>query len=91
MWMPESAASGLSGYAHATSRGTDMQDPAHPETIDVFIGVDVGEGQHYAVALDRAGRRVLDRAWPNGAAQRKPLIEGLRSHGTLLFVVDQLE
>ena len=30
-----------------------MQDPAHLETIDVFIGVDVGKGQHHAVALDR--------------------------------------
>ena len=66
-----------------------MQDPAHRETIDVFIGVDVGKGQHHAVALDRAGKRLLDRALPNGKAQLKALIEELRSHGTLLLVVDQ--
>ena len=66
-----------------------MQDPAHPETIDVFVGVDVGKGQHHAVALDRAGKRLLDRALPNGEAQLKALIKELRSHGTLLFVVDQ--
>lgn len=66
-----------------------MQDPAHPGTIDVFIGVDVGKGHHDAVALDRAGKRLLDRALPNGEAQLKMLVEELRSHGTLLFVVDQ--
>ena len=66
-----------------------MQDPAHPESVDVFIGVDVGKGQHHAVALDSGGKRLLDRALPNNEAQLKALIEELRSHGTLLFVVDQ--
>ena len=51
-----------------------MQDPAHPGTIDVFIGVDVGKGHHDAVALDRAGKRLLDRALPNGEAQLKMLV-----------------
>jgi len=66
-----------------------MQHPAYPESIDVFIGVDVGKGQHHAVALDRGGKRLLDRALPNSEVQLKALIEELRSHGTLLFVVDQ--
>lgn len=66
-----------------------MQHPAHPESVDVFIGVDVGKRQHHAVALDRGGKRLLDRALPNNEAQLKALIEELRSHGTLLFVVDQ--
>jgi hypothetical protein len=34
-----------------------MQDPAHADTIDVFIGVDIGKGRHDAVALDRSGKR----------------------------------
>lgn len=66
-----------------------MQDPVHPQSIDVFIGVDVGKGEHYAVALDRTGRRLLNRVLPNSEAELKGLIAELRSHGTLLFVVDQ--
>ncbi|EQD77277.1 transposase IS116/IS110/IS902 family protein, partial [mine drainage metagenome] len=58
-------------------------------SIDVFIGVDVGKGQHHAVALDRGGGRLLDRALPNREAQLKALIDELKSHGTRLFVVDQ--
>ncbi len=65
-----------------------MRDPAHPETIDVFVGVDIGKGERHAVALDQAGKRFLDRALPTGQSQLNALIEELRSHGTLLFVVD---
>jgi hypothetical protein len=35
------------------------------EQVDVFIGVDVGKGEHHAVALDRAGRQLYDKALPN--------------------------
>jgi transposase len=66
-----------------------MQDPAYPESIEVFIGVDVGKGQHHAVALDRDGKRLVDRALPNSEAPLKALIAELRSRGTVLFVVDQ--
>ena len=34
------------------------------ETIDVFIGVDVGKSNHHAVALSRAGKKVWDKALP---------------------------
>ncbi|KIS25639.1 transposase, partial [Arthrobacter sp. SPG23] len=34
------------------------------ENVEVFIGLDVGKGEHHAVALDRAGKKLLDRALP---------------------------
>ncbi len=59
------------------------------ETIDVFIGVDVGKTDHHAVALNRAGKKLLDKALPQDEAKLKNLIKSLAKHGTLLFVVDQ--
>jgi len=35
------------------------------DSVDVFIGVDVGKGEHHAVALDRAGKQLFDKALPN--------------------------
>lgn len=55
-----------------------MQDPAHADTIDVFIGVDIGKGGHDAVALDRSGKRFfLDCALLTGEAPLKALIYDL--------------
>jgi transposase len=57
--------------------------------VDVFIGVDVGKGEHHAVALDRAGRILFDKALPNEESKLRELIVCLKGHGTVLFVVDQ--
>ncbi|EQD28333.1 transposase IS116/IS110/IS902 family protein [mine drainage metagenome] len=65
---------------------TNVEPPAE---VDVFIGVDVGKSEHHAVALDRSGKRLLDRALPNDEAQLRALLTGLREHGQLLLVVDQ--
>ncbi|MBP2385405.1 IS110 family transposase [Paeniglutamicibacter kerguelensis] len=59
------------------------------ETIDVFIGVDVGKSNHHAVALNRAGKKLLDKALPQDEAKLNALIKSLSKHGRLLFVVDQ--
>ena len=59
------------------------------EGIAVFIGVDVGKGEHHAVALDRSGKRLLDKALPNDEAKLRVLITGLKAHGDILLVVDQ--
>jgi hypothetical protein len=43
------------------------QGPAslqHDSIDDVFVGVDVGKGQHHAVALDRNGKRLFNKALP---------------------------
>ncbi|VVE85935.1 transposase [Pandoraea sputorum] len=70
---------------------TAMQNASFPlhDAVDVFIGVDVGKGHHHAVALDRNGRRRYHKARPNDEAQLRALINELKTHGQLLFVVDQ--
>ncbi|WP_276606357.1 transposase [Arthrobacter sp. CAU 1506] len=57
--------------------------------VDVFIGVDVGKSNHHAVALDRNGKKLLDKALPQDEAQLREIIASLARHGTLLLVVDQ--
>ena len=39
------------------------------DSVDVFIGVDVGKGEHHAVALNRAGKQLFDKALPNDEAK----------------------
>jgi transposase len=59
------------------------------DSVDVFVGLDVGKGEHHAVALDKAGQRLFDKALPNDEKKLRELIGGLKRHGTVLFVVDQ--
>ncbi|WP_197430336.1 IS110 family transposase [Burkholderia savannae] len=66
-----------------------MQDTQQRDAVDVFVGVDVGKGQHHAVALDRNGKRLYNQALPNDEAKLRALIAELKTHGRLLFVVDQ--
>lgn len=57
--------------------------------IDVFVGVDVGKSSHHAVALDVTGKVLIDRSLPQDEAQLVALIDALKGHGRVLFVVDQ--
>ncbi|MGW9550214.1 IS110 family transposase [Citricoccus zhacaiensis] len=57
--------------------------------VEVFLGVDVGKGEHHAVALDRAGKKLYDKALPNDETKMRAVIDQLTAHGTVLFVVDQ--
>jgi transposase len=59
------------------------------DDVDVFVGVDVGKGEHHAVALDKTGRRLFDKALPNDEKKLRALITELKQHGTVLFIVDQ--
>ena len=59
------------------------------EDIDVFIGIDVGKSEHWATALSRDGRKVLDRTLPNDEERLRALYKKLADHGNLLVVVDQ--
>lgn len=61
----------------------------HYDAVDVFIGVDVGKGEHHAVALSRTGKRLFDKALPNDETRLRALISSLKEHGKLLLVVDQ--
>ncbi|GAA1366021.1 IS110 family transposase [Arthrobacter rhombi] len=62
--------------------------PSH-ENVDVFIGIDVGKTNHHAVALDRAGKKLLDKALPQDEAKLQAIITKLARHGKALLVVDQ--
>lgn len=59
------------------------------ENIDVFIGLDVGKGEHHAVAPDRSGKKLFDKALPNDEARLREILDALKRHGSLLLVVDQ--
>jgi hypothetical protein len=50
------------------------------ELVDVFIGVDVGKSNHHAVALDRTGKKLLDRALPQDEAKLRAIITSLAGH-----------
>ena len=59
------------------------------ELVDIFIGVDVGKGNHHAVAIDRAGRKILDRALPQDETKLRSIIRAVAGKGRVLLVVDQ--
>ena len=66
-----------------------MENHENQGEVAVFIGVDVGKGTHHAVALDRSGKRLWDKALPNDEEKLRTLIAGLKTHGEILLVVDQ--
>ena len=57
--------------------------------IEVFIGIDVGKSEHWATALSRDGRKVLDRALPNDEDRLREVYQRLQAKGQVLVVVDQ--
>jgi hypothetical protein len=61
----------------------DQQD------IDVFIGLDVGKSGHHAVGLNRAGKKLFDKALPNDEARLRRDPGFLSGHGKILLIVDQ--
>jgi transposase len=66
-----------------------MTDIEQHDSVEVFVGVDVGKGTHHAVALDRKGKRLLDSALPNDETKLRALIGKLKVYGKILLVVDQ--
>ncbi len=65
-----------------------MQETQQHDAVDVFIGTVVGKGQHHAVALNRSGKRLYNKALPDDEVKLHALITEHRTHGRLLFVVD---
>ncbi|SDN04208.1 IS110 family RNA-guided transposase [Allokutzneria albata] len=55
----------------------------------VFLGLDVGKGEHHAVGLGATGRRLHDAPLPNSEAKLRAVFDKLAQHGRLLVVVDQ--
>lgn len=58
--------------------------------IGVFLGLDVGKGEHHATAVTPAGKKALDKRLPNSEPKLRELFEKLQAkHGIGLVVVDQ--
>ncbi|MFD7204361.1 IS110 family transposase [Streptomyces sp. NPDC059893] len=58
--------------------------------IDVYLGLDVGKGEHHGTALTPAGKKVFDKPLPNNEPRLRELFTKLQAkHGTVLVVVDQ--
>jgi transposase len=59
------------------------------EDVAVYLGLDVGKGEHHATALAPSGKRLHDRALPNSEPKLRALFAKLAKHGRVLVVVDQ--
>jgi transposase len=60
-----------------------------PDDVDVWIGLDVGKGDHFADVLDDDGESLFARSVANDEADLVALIETAREHGTPGLVIDQ--
>ncbi|MFE9387742.1 IS110 family transposase [Streptomyces sp. NPDC007025] len=58
--------------------------------IGVFLGLDVGKGEHHATAVTPAGKKAFDRRLPNSEPKLREVFSKLTAkHGTVLVAVDQ--
>ncbi len=57
---------------------------------DVVIGLDVGKNAHHACALNRHGRRLIDREVANTESALRDVLAQAGGHGEVLLIVDQL-
>ena len=64
-----------------------MQDRSEPAT-DVFVGVDIAKGNHYACALSARGEPLFARPVPNDEAAIRKMINDAAEHGSPALVVD---
>lgn len=60
-----------------------------PASIEVFVGVDMAKGDHYAQALSSTGEELFDRPVANDEAAIVALIDAAQRHGRAVLVVDQ--
>ena len=59
------------------------------DDIDVWLGLDVGKQSHHACALDRHGKRIVDKPLGQDEAQIRELLACPGGHGNVLPVADQ--
>ncbi|MEV0738996.1 IS110 family transposase [Streptomyces sp. NPDC050549] len=58
--------------------------------VAVFLGLDVGKGEHHATGLMPDGRSVVDKPLPNSEPKMRALLDKLTAkYGRVLVVVDQ--
>ena len=53
------------------------------DSVDGCVGVDVGESEHHAVALNRAGTVLLDKALPNNDGNMRAVLQKLKQPATI--------
>ncbi|WP_414942912.1 IS110 family transposase [Amycolatopsis sp. cmx-11-51] len=58
-------------------------------SYSVYLGLDVGKGEHHAVGLDINGKRLHDAPLPNTEPKLRAMFDKLAVHGPVLVVVDQ--
>ncbi|CAM5597677.1 insertion element IS110 uncharacterized 43.6 kDa protein [Streptomyces canarius] len=59
-------------------------------TVGLYLGLDIGKGEHHAPAVTPTGKRAFDRRLPNSEPRLQQVLVKLRAkHGTVLMVVDQ--
>lgn len=66
-----------------------MQDGVGPADVEVFVGVDMAKGDHYAQAIGRDGTALFDGPVGNDEATIVALIDRAGSHGRAALIVDQ--
>ena len=58
--------------------------------IGVFLGLDVGKGEHHGHGLTPAGKKVFDKRLPNSEPRLREVFDKLKTKfGTVLVIVDQ--
>lgn len=67
----------------------DREDGFDPASIEVFVGVDMAKGDHYAQAITAAGDELFDRPVANDEPALRQLIADATRYGTVALVVDQ--
>ncbi|MEU1274676.1 IS110 family transposase, partial [Streptomyces sp. NPDC005799] len=58
--------------------------------VAVFLGLDVGKGEHHATGLTPDGKNVVDKPLPNSEPKMRAMLDKLTAkYGKVLVVVDQ--
>ena len=83
-WCPE-----LSAYVFPNRKGFCLSASDCPQPApEVFVGVDVAKGKHYACAVSARGEPLFARPVPNDEGPIRRLIEDAAAHGSPALVVD---
>ena len=64
-----------------------MSDSVHVG-VEVFVGVDIAKGDHYACALTSTGEEVLARSVRNDETAIRCLIDDAEAYGAVALVID---
>ena len=56
--------------------------------VEVFVGVDIAKGKHYACAVSAGGEALFARRVPNDEAAIRRMINDAAEHGRAALVVD---